>query len=170
VSNGSSFFLAKPWLPADPRFKAGAARWSLVGYPESVYVMMDPVLEKPPYMDRDDVEAAKVASLPPYPQKITCRVHYVSQFHVVDRLNGVYESPFLSRPNLNEDDYSPFQGHDVDLPHWAQEVSLEDAVAAKQEVKRCCALASGAGAEVWGFAFEEHVEGSANERPEFRIQ
>jgi hypothetical protein len=133
---------------------------------ESVHIVLDPILERTTNADRYEVKAAMGACFSPHRKKITRRVHEVSQFHVVDGLDGVHKGPLLPRPHLDENDSPFFHGYDVDLPHGTKEVPLEDAVAAETEVNNCRALTAGACAEVGRFSFEEHGGGDAREGPE----
>jgi hypothetical protein len=114
----------------------------------------DPAPEKTAYADGNDVETAKGFFLPSHYQKITCRVHDVCQFHVGYRYDGVNEGSLLPRPYLHENYGASLACHDVDLPRWAQEISLKDAVTAKQKVEDCGALAAFAGENVGGFFAE----------------
>jgi len=65
--------------------------------------MLNPAPERTTCADGYDVETAKGASLSSRRQIVTCRVHDVSQLHVVDGLDGVHEGTLLSRPYLHED-------------------------------------------------------------------
>jgi hypothetical protein len=129
-------------LPSDPPFQPCGACWSFVAGMESVHIVLDPILERTTNADRYEVKAAMGACFSPHRKKITRRVHEVSQFHVVDGLDGVHKGPLLPRPHLDENDSPFFHGYDVDLSHGAKEVPLEDAVAAETEKPARCAFSS----------------------------
>jgi len=124
----------------------------------------DPAPDRTTGTDGDDVETAKSASLAPRRQEITCCVHNVSQFHVVNGFDGIHQSPLLPRPHLHENYCASLAGHNVDLSQGAQEVPFEDTVAAEQEIERCRALTAFSGEDVGGFALEEHVGGRCKGR------